>query len=64
MKPLRLIRDLWAAAGLGRRARMLEPGEAAPDFAVRSHLGTEIRLADLRGRHIVLWFFPKADTPG
>lgn len=43
---------------------MLEPGDIAPDFVVRSHRGTEARLADLRGRSVVLWFYPKAATPG
>lgn len=64
MKIVYLVRDLMAALGLGRKAKMLEPGDAAPDFAVRSHRGTDVRLSDLRGRNVVLWFYPKADTPG
>jgi peroxiredoxin len=63
MNWIRLLRGL-AAAVRQRRTKMLEPGEAAPDFAVRSHLDETVRLADLRGRHVVLWFYPKADTPG
>jgi peroxiredoxin Q/BCP len=43
---------------------MLDPGSQAPDFAVADHSGTVHRLADYRGRHLVLWFYPKADTPG
>jgi peroxiredoxin Q/BCP len=43
---------------------MLEPGAPAPDFDVQDHTGTRRRLSDFRGRHVVLWFFPKADTPG
>lgn len=43
---------------------MLEPGDLAPDCAVRAHDGTDVRLSDLRGRRIILWFYPKADTPG
>jgi peroxiredoxin Q/BCP len=43
---------------------MLKTGDAAPDFAVRDHLGREVSLAGLRGKTVVLWFFPKADTPG
>jgi peroxiredoxin len=64
MNPIRLVRDLLAYAGLTRRNTMLNPGDPAPDFTVRSHMGTDIRLADFRGKYVVLWFYPKADTPG
>jgi peroxiredoxin Q/BCP len=43
---------------------MLQPGEIAPDFAVPDHTGRTVRLSDLRGREVVLWFYPAADTPG
>ena len=43
---------------------MLEIGAQAPDFSVRDHAGATHTLADYRGRHLVLWFYPKADTPG
>jgi peroxiredoxin Q/BCP len=43
---------------------MLAPGDTAPAFTVRDHLGNEVSLAQLRGKTVVLWFFPKADTPG
>ena len=43
---------------------MLAPGDLAPDFAVNDHRGNLVRLADLAGRTVVLWFYPKADTPG
>ena len=43
---------------------MLEEGTTAPDFTVTSHRGENVSLADLRGRHVLLWFYPKADTPG
>jgi peroxiredoxin Q/BCP len=49
--------------GKGRR-KMLKPGDAAPDFEVQDHLGRTVRLSDLRGQRVVLWFYPKADTPG
>ena len=42
----------------------MEPGETAPDFALRDQDGKTVRLADLRGRNVVLYFYPKADTPG
>jgi peroxiredoxin Q/BCP len=54
----------FALSAIGRRGRMLEPGQAAPDFDTADHLGRPVRLRDLRGKRVVLWFFPKADTPG
>ena len=45
-------------------ARMLNVGDAAPDFEVEDHEGRNVRLSDLRGKKVVLWFYPKADTPG
>jgi peroxiredoxin Q/BCP len=43
---------------------MLQQGDQAPDFSVIDHRGRRWSLADLRGKTAVLWFFPKADTPG
>ena len=43
---------------------MLNSGDKAPDFEVQDHEGRTVRLADLKGKKIVLWFYPKADTPG
>jgi thioredoxin-dependent peroxiredoxin len=43
---------------------MLSPGQPAPDFSVTSHEGKKISLAALRGQKVLLWFYPKADTPG
>lgn len=43
---------------------MIEPGAPAPDFEVMDHTGRTVRLSDYRGRSVVLWFYPKADTPG
>jgi peroxiredoxin Q/BCP len=43
---------------------MLQPGQPAPDFDATDHLGNRVRLSDLRGKKVVLWFYPKADTPG
>jgi peroxiredoxin len=47
-----------------RRPRMLTVGTPAPDFAVPAHDGSIVRLADLRGKKVVLWFYPKASTSG
>ena len=43
---------------------MLEKGTKAPSFSVKDHNGNTISLADFSGKKIVLWFYPKADTPG
>lgn len=43
---------------------MLNVGEPAPDFTLPDHTGEQVHLADLRGRWVTLWFFPKAATPG
>jgi peroxiredoxin Q/BCP len=48
----------------GSRSAMLTPGSPAPDFDLPDHRGGRTRLADLRGKRVVLWFYPKADTPG
>ncbi len=47
-----------------RRPQMLAVGTPAPDFRVMAHDGSIVRLADLRGKKVVLWFYPKADTSG
>jgi peroxiredoxin Q/BCP len=39
-------------------------GAPAPDFSLVSDSGTVVRLAELRGRPVVLYFYPKDDTPG
>jgi len=43
---------------------MLNVGDVAPAFSVQDHTGATRSLADYRGRPVVLWFYPKADTPG
>ena len=43
---------------------MLPPGTRAPDFALPDQHGTVVRLADLRGHWVLLWWYPKAQTPG
>ncbi len=43
---------------------MLKVGDAAPDFTVLSHDGAPVSLSGLRGKKVLLWFYPEADTPG
>ena len=43
---------------------MLDVGVKAPDFTLPDGDGTEISLDNFRGKKVVLWFFPKANTPG
>jgi len=43
---------------------MIEPGDTAPDFELPDQDGEAVRLSALRGRPVVLYFYPKADTPG
>jgi peroxiredoxin Q/BCP len=43
---------------------MPEVGDLAPGFTLTADDGTEVSLSDFRGRKVVLYFYPKADTPG
>ncbi|MCG8608390.1 thioredoxin-dependent thiol peroxidase [bacterium] len=43
---------------------MIEEGKPAPDFRLLNGDGEEFRLRDVRGKHVVLYFYPKDDTPG
>lgn len=47
-----------------QRPAMLRLGDSAPDFQVKDAFGHDLRLHDYRGKKVVLWFFPKANTPG
>ncbi len=43
---------------------MPEPGQVAPDFSLPDQDGREVKLSDFRGQSVVVYFYPKADTPG
>ncbi|MEZ5075867.1 MAG: thioredoxin-dependent thiol peroxidase [Solirubrobacterales bacterium] len=43
---------------------MLEPGDKAPAFTLPDQNGDRVKLSDLKGRTVVLYFYPRADTPG
>src|SRR5450755_2589185 len=42
----------------------LTPGDPAPDFTLSDQEGNPVTLSDFKGRSVVLYFYPKADTPG
>jgi peroxiredoxin Q/BCP len=43
---------------------VVDEGKLAPDFELQSDTGEMVRLSDLRGKPVVLYFYPKDDTPG
>ena len=45
-------------------ATTLTEGQAAPDFSVKTDKGETVSLKDFAGKHVVLYFYPKDDTPG
>ena len=56
-----LIRLLFQTGG---KAQMLPSGAPAPQFTVQTHEGKGLSLMDLGGKKVLLWFYPKTDTPG
>jgi peroxiredoxin Q/BCP len=48
----------------GGKPQLLPVGSPAPSFSVIDHTGRTQSLAELRGKRVVLWFYPKASTPG
>ena len=49
---------------IAREALLVEEGERAPDFSLVSDSGAAVALSSFRGRPVVLYFYPKDDTPG
>ena len=43
---------------------MLKEGDKAPDFTTSNQDGKTVSLTDFKGKRVVLWFYPKDDTPG
>ena len=50
--------------GGGKGDDVLEPGMPAPDFSLPDQDGATVTLAEQRGRWVLLWWYPKASTPG
>lgn len=42
----------------------LKPGQKAPEFTLQADDGSEVELKNFRGQNVILYFFPKAMTPG
>jgi len=43
---------------------MLRPGDKAPEFTLKADDGKDVSLSDFRGKRVLLYFYPKANTPG
>ena len=43
---------------------MLKEGDKAPDFTTKNQNGDDVKLSDFKGKRVVLYFYPKDDTPG
>jgi peroxiredoxin Q/BCP len=61
--PLQLFTSSWSSAEKGWKP-MLQEGTIVPDFALEASGGGPVRLSDYRGQTVVLYFYPKDDTPG
>ena len=59
-----LIRTFFGRLFAGGKPSLLPVGSVAPSFSVIDHEGRTQSLAELRGKRVVLWFYPKASTPG
>ena len=53
-----------AKAEPAQAPQLLAAGTPAPDFTVQAHDGSTIQMSELRGKPVVLYFYPKDDTPG
>jgi peroxiredoxin Q/BCP len=59
--------DPWrtAVGGTSQGVRkMVKVGDVAPSFKAKNHKGQDVELGKLKGKTVVLWFYPRADTPG
>ncbi len=51
-------------AGASAQPAALKPGDAAPDVTFTLHDGREVKLSSLQGKQVLVYFYPKDDTPG
>ena len=59
-----MLKKILGLLHIQQEGKMLDVGGKAPEFTVKDHLGRTVKLADFAGKRVVLWFYPKADTPG
>ncbi len=59
-----LVMLTGAARAAGSEPELLAVGAPAPDFTTTAHDGTKVVLSKLKGKHVVLYFYPTDDTPG
>src|SRR5436305_14596643 len=50
--------------GIYRGVTVIEEGKPAPDFELTSDTGETVKLSELKGKQVVVYFYPKDDTPG
>jgi peroxiredoxin Q/BCP len=55
---------MYKSSSFNGHSEMLGVGDSAPDFSLESHRGGVIQLSELRGRNVVLFFYPKDGSPG
>ena len=60
----RILAHVVKQAVTGKRGEVLREGSPAPDFTVKDESGMTHTLGQYRGRKVILWFFPRASTPG
>lgn len=60
----RTVRQIVRQTVTGNRGHVLPEGTAAPDFDVPDESGQRHTLKQYRGNKVILWFFPRASTPG
>jgi peroxiredoxin Q/BCP len=59
-----LLWGLWLVNPISALAGVPSVGSSAPEFALPDQNGRQVRLADFRGHWVVVYFYPKDDTPG
>jgi peroxiredoxin Q/BCP len=64
MRRAALAIALIAVVGCGDKSGLLQPGAAAPELVAEGAGGEVVRLSEQRGKHAVVYFYPKDDTPG
>jgi peroxiredoxin Q/BCP len=64
MRTMPMARRLLVVVGIIAAMTMPAAGDPAPDFTLPDQDGNPVSLKDLRGQNVVVYFYPKADTPG